>query len=291
MGPGERRAHPAVPTVLDEKQQTIIRLIDGLGADPIASAHLKLEFLQFAREEEDKFQVMAGLYHKARRDPLTQLPRPSDLADRLAERLEIETAPNVFALVYFDAKNFKQINDRISHRMGDEVIVQIAKVLIKEMREQDVKVRLGGDEFGGGIFLDIDEKATLGSRDETILSIVERCCVSFEQIAWAEKYGEWKEALKRQRRRIAAVKPALNPGIVIVHAGDMPRIKSNSSRTVFQEILKMAERMMYKSKRYEKRYRHRRIFYRVVTFENQRLKLLAHKFYDSPTVTKPLQAR
>ena len=50
-------------------------------------------------------------------------------------------------LVLFDIDNFKEINDRHGHAIGDEVLVAIARHFKSAMRTQDVAVRLGGDEF------------------------------------------------------------------------------------------------------------------------------------------------
>ena len=46
-----------------------------------------------------------------------------------------------------DINRFKEINDRFGHQMGDRVLQQVASLLLQEVREADVVVRYGGDEF------------------------------------------------------------------------------------------------------------------------------------------------
>lgn len=46
-----------------------------------------------------------------------------------------------------DVNRFKQINDQYGHNAGDEVLIQISKQLVETLRESDIVVRYGGDEF------------------------------------------------------------------------------------------------------------------------------------------------
>jgi len=50
-------------------------------------------------------------------------------------------------LYYFDLNGFKQVNDDLGHRAGDEILQHFAKLLVKSFRTADVVARLGGDEF------------------------------------------------------------------------------------------------------------------------------------------------
>jgi diguanylate cyclase (GGDEF)-like protein len=52
------------------------------------------------------------------------------------------------ALLMIDIDRFKEINDRLGHLAGDEVIATIASVIQSCIREVDVASRYGGDEFG-----------------------------------------------------------------------------------------------------------------------------------------------
>ncbi len=81
-------------------------------------------------------------------DPLTGLPNRRSLMTRLstevsrAERLERE-----LAVIVLDVDRFKQINDSYGHVVGDEVLREIARVLVDSLRPYDLCVRFAGDEF------------------------------------------------------------------------------------------------------------------------------------------------
>ncbi len=65
-----------------------------------------------------------------------------------------------------DLDHFKQINYRYGHMMGDRVLMNVAKVLQENLRDQDIVGRYGGEEFLM-ILKDIDADA--------VYAIAERC--------------------------------------------------------------------------------------------------------------------
>lgn len=94
-------------------------------------------------------QFQSALWHNlALTDPLTGLSNR-----RFAERqlaTEISRAHRTrypFTLVIFDLNNFKQTNDRFGHPVGDRVLKSFANRLRSAVRQGDVPIRLGGDEF------------------------------------------------------------------------------------------------------------------------------------------------
>ncbi|MBN7819191.1 diguanylate cyclase [Bowmanella yangjiangensis] len=54
---------------------------------------------------------------------------------------------DTLALALGDIDNFKQINDRYSHQIGDAVLKQVAALMQEEIREADILARYGGEEF------------------------------------------------------------------------------------------------------------------------------------------------
>ncbi len=80
----------------------------------------------------------------AEEDPLTGLPNRRVFWDELASALA--GSELVWALV-IDIDDFKAINDRHGHHVGDEVLCRTAARLKSSVRRDDVVARLGGDEF------------------------------------------------------------------------------------------------------------------------------------------------
>lgn len=78
-------------------------------------------------------------------DQLTGLYNRSGFEERARRFLEQEGGQGI--LLLFDLDNFKRVNDREGHPVGDRVLVQFAHCLRDNLRKSDVVGRLGGDEF------------------------------------------------------------------------------------------------------------------------------------------------
>lgn len=83
----------------------------------------------------------------AMHDPLTGLPDRRALVGRIDEwRLEGSTTSG-FGVLFLDLDGFKGINDRHGHATGDHVLSIVAKRWARSIRDGDLLVRYGGDEF------------------------------------------------------------------------------------------------------------------------------------------------
>lgn len=81
-------------------------------------------------------------------DPLTQLPNRRLLNDRLAQALlNCRRSVCFGALLVIDLDNFKPLNDAHGHLVGDLLLVEVARRLLRHVREVDTVARFGGDEF------------------------------------------------------------------------------------------------------------------------------------------------
>lgn len=80
------------------------------------------------------------------RDSLTGTLNREGLAQHLHHSLSGSTTGTT-AVVYADIDNFKEINDSMSHAIGDEVLCQVADRLRSVIRADDEIGRIGGDEF------------------------------------------------------------------------------------------------------------------------------------------------
>lgn len=99
------------------------------------------ELKRLNRELEAAKQKLA---HQAAHDPLTGLANRAQLEQHLAALLARE-AP--FALLFIDLDNFKEVNDRLGHHVGDLLLKEIAARLKAGVRQHDLVARSGGDEF------------------------------------------------------------------------------------------------------------------------------------------------
>jgi diguanylate cyclase (GGDEF)-like protein/PAS domain S-box-containing protein len=88
------------------------------------------------------------LDHLAHHDQLTALPNRLFLAAHLPGAIE-ETrgSGQMLALLFLDLDRFKHINDSRGHATGDELLKTVAQRIRSTVRNVDVVVRMGGDEF------------------------------------------------------------------------------------------------------------------------------------------------
>jgi diguanylate cyclase (GGDEF)-like protein len=97
----------------------------------------------------DEVQDLANnLSHLAHHDALTGLANRilfRQCVDNDLEALQARGQP--LTVLYLDLDGFKQVNDRLGHAAGDELLRIIAKRLQNSLRASDVPARLGGDEF------------------------------------------------------------------------------------------------------------------------------------------------
>jgi diguanylate cyclase (GGDEF)-like protein/PAS domain S-box-containing protein len=125
------------------------------------------ELLQFVSVQVataiERKQAEMRLQHLALHDVLTNLPNRGLFYDRLETALARARRNCVgMALLYIDLDEFKQVNDRFGHLVGDALLRQVAQRLMLCVRESDTVGRVGGDEFVVVIDgLDVPEHASL----------------------------------------------------------------------------------------------------------------------------------
>ena len=87
-------------------------------------------------EYQANHDKLTGLYNRNKFDDLYQKEF------KRAKRYE-----NDLSVVLFDIDNFKNVNDKYGHQVGDEVLKEISRILQNNVREADICVRWGGEEF------------------------------------------------------------------------------------------------------------------------------------------------
>ena len=94
------------------------------------------------RKTEAQVQFMAT------HDTLTGLPNRALMSDRLAQAVTFAQRQDRWVSVLFiDLDNFKNINDSLGHRAGDQLLKAVAARMVNCVRKTDTVARLGGDEF------------------------------------------------------------------------------------------------------------------------------------------------
>jgi diguanylate cyclase len=161
-----------------------------------------------AREFARRLQTLA--FH----DPLTGLPNRALLGDRMEAALRRARRYGSQVLVaLLDLDDFKPVNDRHGHAVGDAVLCETARRLQRSLRATDTVARLGGDEF----------VLVVEDAQEAMSSVADRLLAAFDEPF-----------------RVEGLTLALSPsiGIVPAAAGD----------DCADRLLRRADAAMYRAK-------------------------------------------
>lgn len=115
-----------------------------------AKTQRELEYEHRALKQvlEERQALQEALLHQAFYDKLTGLPNRALLFDRLHHAfLEAARHKQALSMLFVDLDDFKSVNDRFGHAVGDELLVEVAKRMLTVVRQEDTLARLGGDEF------------------------------------------------------------------------------------------------------------------------------------------------
>ena len=121
----------------------------------------------------------------------------------------------VLSVLMFDIDHFKKINDQYGHAAGDEVLVNIASICKKVLREIDTIGRLGGEEFG--ILLpetDIKEAAMVAERLRESMKLIRpggsattgTVTMSLGVAQWHASHEDFEELMARADRALYGAK-------------------------------------------------------------------------------------
>lgn len=102
------------------------------------------------KERTKELMVMQEeLRYLAFHDPLTQLPNRTDFFQQLERAIQrSQTERNYqFAVLFLDGDRFKLVNDSLGHRVGDQLLIEVARRLSDTLPPGTLLARLGGDEF------------------------------------------------------------------------------------------------------------------------------------------------
>lgn len=101
-------------------------------ASPVLEARTYMDMLR----EQSLRDQLTGLYNRRFLD---------ETIDKIAA--QIKRRGTTLGILMVDIDYFKEVNDTYGHDMGDKVLKEIVKVLVKSVREADLVIRFGGEEF------------------------------------------------------------------------------------------------------------------------------------------------
>lgn len=147
------------------------------------------------------------LRRQALQDPMTGLANRRAFWQALDQALaEYKRYGRVSAVLMIDVDDFKVINDRLGHNVGDRVLAHVASVLKTHTRESDTVARTGGDEFCV-LLREVDAEQVIATARRLCRTLhAEPCCADDHEIRLSVSVGGC--ALSEVRTRNAALQLA-----------------------------------------------------------------------------------
>jgi diguanylate cyclase (GGDEF)-like protein/PAS domain S-box-containing protein len=162
------------------------------------------------RTDHEKLERMA-LY-----DTLTGLPNRALFEAKLSDAVDAAQAGNTrLALGLIDLDRFKVVNDSLGHVVGDQLLVEVSRRLVRATRPGDTLARMGGDEF-----------------------VILMCSVESRDVA-----------TKIAERAVAQLDPAFHPdGVEVFVRASMGVATFPDDAATADELTRAADRAMYAAK-------------------------------------------
>lgn len=109
----------------------------------------KNDYYVFSLTDITKFKEKSNiLEYQASHDKLTGLFNRNRFDEIYSKEIKrAKRYNNDLSIIIFDIDDFKIINDTYGHLIGDDVLKDMAKIALSSVREQDINIRWGGEEF------------------------------------------------------------------------------------------------------------------------------------------------
>ena len=118
------------------------------------STHVLALFAQLISQQVERERLLVALQQAnsslattVLTDAMTQLPNRRALLEDMQRRLASNQEDQALIVASVGLDNFKPINDRFGHDVGDLLLQAVAKRLRRMLRDSDIAARIGGDEF------------------------------------------------------------------------------------------------------------------------------------------------
>jgi len=205
------RSSEAVQISMQKASEKLTAVIRALGREVRERDMLDLRFAASLEQEE-------GARHASLHDALTGIPNRALFHDRLEHGLaQAKRHGWTVALMFVDLDDFKKINDRYGHDLGDRVLKTVARRLQDNRRGGDSVSRYGGDEFLY-LALDIKNEANISLLAEKIINEIQAPVdISVDDVATSLN-----------------IKASIGISLFPQHATDAATLVSSADRAMYQ---------------------------------------------------------
>ena len=158
----------------------------------------------------------AVLFRKTQIDCLTGIYNREACKTEINNYLDTKDLSLYGVFIIIDIDYFKQVNDNLGHKIGDDVLIEFSKLLEQSFRDEDIVCRMGGDEFI--VFMKDITESNLDKIDEKLGNL---CTLMNKEVTYNGK---------RQKISISIGAVALKKDID------------------FEKLYQIADEMLYKTK-------------------------------------------
>ncbi|MBN2895925.1 MAG: GGDEF domain-containing protein [Campylobacterales bacterium] len=141
--------------------------------------HMNKEISKANQTITDLVSQIKDLEVKSSIDPLTKVYNRSKMDEFLQSACQQSKSPKNLHLLMIDIDDFKHINDRFGHLAGDKVLIFLANIFKKTVRDGDKVFRFGGEEFV--IFVNRTDTDGAVMAAERIMEIVRKSKLLFKE--------------------------------------------------------------------------------------------------------------
>jgi diguanylate cyclase (GGDEF)-like protein/PAS domain S-box-containing protein len=111
-------------------------------------AGMSIDVTREFEKEQALFQANQLLEQMATTDALTGLRNRRAFEDRISSEFSAAArSGRPLTLICMDVDNFKRRNDTYGHAAGDDALRRIGRILVEQIRHEDIAARIGGEEF------------------------------------------------------------------------------------------------------------------------------------------------
>jgi diguanylate cyclase (GGDEF)-like protein len=190
----------------------------------LANERLTQTLTELCASRDEVEQKNVELEHLATHDPLTGCLTRRALFDRLARaREDAGRTGTPLSCLALDIDQFKSVNDRFGHVVGDRVVEEVGKTLAASLRTTDIVGRYGGDEFFVGMpGCDVDHARALAEKVRR--SVTQHCGASFPGLRVTVSIGV--AAMSGAEKSVAALIEHADQALYAAKSSGRNRVKT-----------------------------------------------------------------